>query len=150
METTDSFSHINIFVDILFTFMYFINASLNFCNWDWPPNFLPYFQERRIHLRFFYFSWFWSSRKRTRRHRLEWKYSFLESIWTLVAFRRAHTNEYSPALPPPVSLSPHKPQLSPASPGDPPRQDGRSGLSFYEVTAFCLGCSMHEEKMFAF
>ena len=126
--------------------MYFINANLNLCNWDWLPDFLQYFQEWRIHIRFYYL--FWSSRKRTRRHRSEWKYSFLESIWTLVAFRRVHTNEYSPALPPPVSLSPHKPQLSPVSPGDPPRPEGRSDPSFYEVTAFSLGCSMHEEKMY--
>ena len=35
-------------------------------------------------------------------------------------------------------------QLPPASPGDPPRPAGRSGLHSCEVTAFALGPSVHE------
>ena len=54
----------------------------------------------------------------------------------MVPSERAHSNEYSPELLPPVSLSP---QWAPASAGDPPILAGKSGPVSYEVTAFSPG-----------
>ena len=40
---------------------------------------------------------------------------------------------------------PHsEPQLTSASPGDPPREAGKSGLGSHRVTAFALGAGVHE------
>ena len=49
----------------------------------------------------------------------------------------AHADEYSLGPLSPVSLPPSESQLTPASPGDPPRFVGKSSPSSYGVTALC-------------
>ena len=62
----------------------------------------------------------------------------------MVASRRVHADEYSPVLPPPMSLSPQWAPAVPTSPGDLARPAGRSGPASYEVTVFALDPSEHK------
>ena len=55
-------------------------------------------------------------------------------------FRRAHTNEFSPELLLPVSLSPEWATATPASTGDPLILAGRSDPVTYMVTTYFLLC----------
>ena len=66
----------------------------------------------------------------------------------MAASRRAHTNEYSPEVLLPVSLSPQWATAAPTS-SEPPIPAGRSGPSPNEVTAFSPGSWCTQELVYA-